>query len=697
MKRIVFMLSILVVAFSSEAQTNLDSIYSIWQNQSMPDTSRLQALHNYSKEYLNTKPDSAFYFAQMGFDFAKQRNMASYMIRALNIQANSFSTKRSFDSAIQYYEKSMAISVQTKDTKSEAQTLRSLGLMYQRISEYSTAIEYFRRALKINEASAYKFGIADNLNRIGDVYWRMSDLTTALNYWQQALRINEEIDNKDGIADDLNGIGIIHKRSANYVKALEYYHKSLEMYKTLENRRGEANLLFNIGIVHQQQGKLEEALSYFTQAKNIRLEFGEYEEASEEFSMLGEVYLAKEELHKALEHFQIAYKYAVNFKMKLIQAGTSISIGQVYIQLNNQTEAQHWCKSGLSMAIEISALEEQKAGCKCLYDSYRTQGNSDKALEYNELLNAIQDSLDSKETARELQQMEFEKEMFADSIAKVEEDRLLQEAHTEEVRKKDTTRNVAFGVGIVLFILAGGLYTRIRYIRKSKAVLQVEKDRSENLLLNILPEEIAQELKEKGKADARDFEMVSILFTDFKDFTEQSAKLSAAELVHEINHCFEAFDGIIEKYNVEKIKTIGDAYMAAGGLPVPADNSVKNTVLAALEMQAFISTRKAANDAEGKPAFEMRVGIHTGPVVAGIVGVKKFQYDIWGDTVNTASRIESNGQAGKVNISQATYELLKDDPDFAFESRGKIEAKGKGEIEMYFVKNRESLDDQAKS
>ena len=204
----------------------------------------------------------------------------------------------------------------------------------------------------------------------------------------------------------------------------------------------------------------------------------------------------------------------------------------------------------------------------------------------------------------------------------------------------------------------------------------------------------------RDKADARDFEMVSILFTDFKGFTEQSAKLSAAELVHEINHCFEAFDGIIEKYKVEKIKTIGDAYMAAGGLPVPTDDSVKNTVLAALEMQTFIGKRKAEMDAAGKPAFEMRVGIHTGPVVAGIVGVKKFQYDIWGDTVNTASRIESNGEAGKVNISQATYELLKNTerptlslskgstgPEFSFESRGKIQAKGKGEIEMWFVRN----------
>ena len=250
---------------------------------------------------------------------------------------------------------------------------------------------------------------------------------------------------------------------------------------------------------------------------------------------------------------------------------------------------------------------------------------------------------------------------------------------------ENAIQNMLIGTSFFVFILAGGFYNRLQYVRRSKATLQMEKDRSDFLLLNILPKEIAQELKVKGKADARDFEMVSILFTDFKGFTEQSCKLSSTDLVNEINHCFKAFDHIIEKYGIEKIKTFGDAYMAAGGLPAPNQESIKNTILAALEMQAFIVDRKLEMDKKELPAFEMRVGVHTGPVVAGIVGVKKFQYDIWGDTVNTASRMESSGEVGKVNISQTTYELLKDDTDFIFESRGMIEVKGKGEIEMYFV------------
>jgi class 3 adenylate cyclase len=234
-------------------------------------------------------------------------------------------------------------------------------------------------------------------------------------------------------------------------------------------------------------------------------------------------------------------------------------------------------------------------------------------------------------------------------------------------------------------VIAIGIWSRLNYTKKSKAILQIEKDRSEHLLLNILPEEIADELKAKGFVDAQDFETASILFTDFKSFTETAAKLTPQALVEEINVCFKVFDGIMEKYTIEKIKTIGDAYMAAGGLPKPDSNAIKNTIFAALEMQDFITQHKKDNNALHKPAFEMRVGIHVGPVVAGIVGVKKFQYDIWGDTVNIASRVESNGDIGKVNISQATYEFVKNEPKFSFEHRGKIQAKGKGEMDMYFV------------
>ena len=239
--------------------------------------------------------------------------------------------------------------------------------------------------------------------------------------------------------------------------------------------------------------------------------------------------------------------------------------------------------------------------------------------------------------------------------------------------------------------------------------LRAEKKRSDTLLLNILPSEVAEELKANGTAPARAIDQVTILFTDFKDFTAMSERVSATTLVRDLNECFSAFDRICEKHGIEKIKTIGDAYMAAGGLPTPNTTHALDVLRAALEIRDFIDEGKARKIAAGLPYFEIRIGIHTGPVVAGIVGVKKFQYDIWGDTVNTASRMESSGEVGQVNISGATYALVKDvarsqlsvvraragrrttgkqqrtTPAFIFTPRGKIQAKGKGEMEMYFV------------
>ncbi len=252
-------------------------------------------------------------------------------------------------------------------------------------------------------------------------------------------------------------------------------------------------------------------------------------------------------------------------------------------------------------------------------------------------------------------------------------------------------------------VVVGGTLLYIRNLRRQKEVLEKtvalrtrelsrEKDRSEELLNNILPTNVATELKLRGHAEAKHFEQVTVLFSDFKEFTRVAEQLSAAELVEELNVCFNAFDRIMEKYGVEKIKTIGDAYMAAGGVPDPSGGMPRAVVLAGLEMQQIMRERRAERKAQGKTAFEMRVGIHTGPVVAGIVGRRKFAYDIWGDTVNIASRMESSSEPGEVNISSATHALVKDEADLVFTSRGLVSAKGKGELEMYFVRARSIAD-----
>jgi len=253
-------------------------------------------------------------------------------------------------------------------------------------------------------------------------------------------------------------------------------------------------------------------------------------------------------------------------------------------------------------------------------------------------------------------------------------------------------------MGMCGLFLLGFMYTFFRYriytIEKRRGELervvdirtqelQKEKQKSDELLLNILPSETAEELKQFGKAKAKKYESVTVFFSDFKDFSKIAERLSPEELVAEIDLCFRTFDEIMEMYGLEKIKTIGDAYMCAGGMNNSEKNEAVMVVRAALEIQSYMNALAYERKEKNEIFFEARIGIHTGSVVAGIVGIKKFAYDIWGDTVNIAARMEGNGEVGKVNISEATYQLIKE--EFNCTYRGKMEVKNKGMVDMYFV------------
>jgi adenylate cyclase len=549
---------------------------------------------------------------------------------------------RNSPQSVKYFQKSLKISEEISDQKLVNESLYAIGHYYYRTGDYVQALHYFQRNMKVVEETGNKGRMADLVSFIGLIYNKTDNTPKALEYHQKHLQIAEEIGDQVRMSIALSNIGSAYSSMGNYSKAMEFFQKGLQLTQKLNRKTGIAYALDNMGLEYQKQGDYSKALDYYKRSLNIRIEVGEKGDISNSHIMFGDLY------------------NLMGLHSKAVEA----------------------CKQALILAERI---QTEKNSCACLYEAYKALGNGIQALEYHERMLVLDDSLKIGETSKKLQQMEFAQKMLADSLTQVEKDLRVQMAHEAESRKKDRTRNVLAGSGFLLLLLAGGLYSRWRHVRKSRAEISKEKDRSENLLLNILPAEIAEELKANGEAAARDFEHVSILFTDFKEFTQLSEKLGAKELVAEINYCFRAFDSICEKYTIEKIKTIGDSYMAAGGLPVPAEDSARNTVLAGLEMAAVIQERRREREAGGQQAFEMRVGINTGPVVAGIVGVKKFQYDIWGDTVNTASRMESHGEIGKVNISQHTYDLLKADSMFNFTARGKIEVKGKGEVKMYFV------------
>jgi adenylate cyclase len=603
--RNILLVLLLVTTTQLSAQNSLDSLYSIWEDTSKPDSVRSEAYLDYIwYGFAYSKPDSAIDLADKLILFSERTSSLEVTRSAYNVQG------------VAYYVKG--------DNKS--------------------ALRLWRRSLKIAEQTGNLSAISASLSNIGNVYSDLGDFTMALEMYDRSLKISEKLSDDHGIALNLGNQGTIYHEQKKYPKALDAYLRSLKTEEELEGN-GSVSTLSNIGAVYSAQGEFQKALDYYARGLKVSEETGD-------------------------------------------KGGLTLIIlnsGIVKYKQKDYSQAIDLFEKGLNLSLEIGSLNNQKTACDQLYMCHKELGNDTRALEYLEQVQTMNKNQNNQEIVKQLQQIKFSEQMLRDSVNQADADRIVKEAHNEAVQKKNRTQNWLIVAGLVVLIMALSLLVRVRYIRKSRATLQVEKDQSEYLLLNILPADIATELKVKGHADARDYKNVSILFTDFKGFTAASEKLSAQELVAEINVCFKAFDLIMEKYQVEKIKTIGDAYMAAGGLPVPNDKSVKNTVLSAIEIQAFIAKRKAKNDALNKPAFEMRVGIHTGPIVAGIVGVKKFAYDIWGDAVNTASRMESSGAVGQVNVSQSTYESLKGDIQFKFESRGKIEAKGKGEMEMYFV------------
>jgi class 3 adenylate cyclase len=287
----------------------------------------------------------------------------------------------------------------------------------------------------------------------------------------------------------------------------------------------------------------------------------------------------------------------------------------------------------------------------------------------------------TKQKVAEMQStFDFKKKRQKDSLLNEKEKLRSELAFKDALHKRKNERNIFIICVFGILVLMGGLWSRLRYIKRTASEIKNEKARSEDLLLNILPFEVAEELKTKGSAEAKQFDNVTVLLTDFVNFTHAVENMTPQTLIDELHACFKKFDEIVRKFKIEKIKTSGDSYLAVCGLPLSDPNHAENMVNAAIEINNFMQERY---EQLGEKTFRIRIGINSGSVIAGIVGVDKFAYDIWGDTVNIAARMEQNSHPGKINISGSTYELVKDKFDCTY--RGKIEAKNKGEIDMYFI------------
>ncbi|MBL7954569.1 MAG: tetratricopeptide repeat protein [Flavobacteriales bacterium] len=552
-----------------------------------------------------------------------------------------------------------------------AEALKNLGHGHLQREEYGVARVHFQRSLDAWDHLGRKDQLIKLHQSLSYCAQQSSDFPVALEHSLAQLRLVEQMGDRRAGAAIKSTIGNIHDQMENADEAERWQKEALHTYEELNDSLGIAQASNNLGNTLDAHGKGDEALTHLERALAIARALDNPMGVAICKGAIANHYQRNEDFEKALAMNREVIAFFEELDDPFSLAAANINTGEILTHLERYEEAKDHLRRGLSLSRPIGAKQWITNAHAGLYDVAMKEGNADSALvhftKYVDYRDSIQNEANTRKAVQLQMQYDFEKK---EAVAKA--------AHEVEVRRQKLVRNGFVGGFVLVALFAGVFLAQRNRIGKEKA-------RSEELLLNILPEEVAEELKAKGEAEAVQIDQVTVLFTDFKGFTAMSEVVTPSQLVKDLNECFSAFDRITEKYGIEKIKTIGDAYMAAGGLPTPNSTHAMDVLMAALEMREFIAVGKAQKQAAGQPYFEIRIGIHTGPVVAGIVGVKKFQYDIWGDTVNTASRMESSGEVGQVNISEATYVLVKNDASFTFTPRGKVQAKGKGELEMYFV------------
>jgi adenylate cyclase len=493
----------------------------------------------------------------------------------------------------------------------------------QKKGDLSLALENYLIAAEIATVENNILFLGKAYGSLAGVYAIMGNSKTSIRYFKKSLTIFEAENDSMRYAITLENMGDLYLDQKMPDSALIYFHLSEPIFSALKFQLGLAYNLGNTGVAYLQQNRNDLAETYINQALEILFELEDYSPICIYLIHMADIYVDKGDLIKATDFAKRSLSLSTKIGLKQQVSEASLKLSEIHELADNKAESLYFYKQHIAYRDSVVNIEK-------------------------------------------VQQISNMRTNFEVSQKQTEVDLLNQQKANQKV--------LIFGL-IAILAMTGFYYSTI-----TKA-----KRRSDDLLLNILPSGTAEELKESGKVKAKKFDSITVMFTDFEAFTKYSQKLSPEVLVQSVDYYFSKFDEIIDEYGLEKIKTIGDAYMCAGGLPLETKDHPEKIINAAFEISKFIHASKDSNLGE-LAHFNIRIGINTGPVVAGVVGSKKFAYDIWGDTVNVASRMESNSKEGKINISHNTYLLIKD--NYECEYRGEIDVKNKGMMKMYYVNGR---------
>ena len=594
----------------------------------------------------------------------------------------------------------------SSDWNSVLWSLQQKAKIKHKLGEYNAEILISKDIVELADSMDLKDAEITAINNLAYAYRFAGKYDEALAYLVPLISKNDS----ETDAFIYQNIAILHQNKRELPLANENFLKAKRIHKKNKNYYYQSYLLDFIALMNYQESDFHNALLYNEESIILAKKHG-----------IGDVYQSAHYTRALINQGLYEYEDALANMNRYLEIKDSlqtikdrsrseIELQQLFLDRTEDEVQMHFVSEEIKDLEILRLIAERDADEERLKrfrsDSLLTkQQIITQALQLKEIQNQLElqkQALALRERENEVRRLAElkEKQELALELERAErqkqEKNLLLEKQNGEIlelelnKRRQFNRNlIYFTIGllfvlllIILFYL--NLRKRKREIDVQRILIAAEKEKADKLLLNILPISVAEELKEKGKSVPRHYDVISIIFTDFAGFTKISEKLSPVQLVEKLDEIFLEFDLIVEKYGLNRIKTIGDAYMCAAGLPDEDPKHAENAVKAAVEMRDFVDQFNLKLPPKD-PKWNIRIGVNTGPVVAGVVGIRKFAYDIWGDTVNTASRMESSGEIGKVNISQNTYALIKDDPQFSFEPRGKVQAKGKGEMNMYFV------------
>jgi adenylate cyclase len=585
-----------------------------------------------------------------------------------------------FPAALENFQKSLAIYEKLGSAEGIARNLGNIGGMYWNLSDYAQALEYYQKTLHIYETLGETDSIAKVLGNMGAVYSSMADYARALEYLQRALTMYEQLNSKHGVAINLGNIGLVYSSLSDYTHALEYYQKSLAMYEELGDTKGIASMFGNIGNIHHNRSDYTQAFEYIHKSLALHEKLDKKDGILGNLGNIGMLHYKLLDYSKALEYLKKALAIAEEIGSKDSMTLCIGNIGGIYASKEfdgyDPTIAEEFMMKAIAMNGETGAIGKNIDVFQNLANLYEGMERWKEANEYNKKYYELEKQVESDEAKKQASILEQQRQAAE------------REKHLELERMRTTAEK--------------------------------------RILNNILPEEITNRLIQGENPIADHFDSVSVLFMDIVDFTPLASSITAQQLVHLLNAIFSAADSVMREFGMEKIKTIGDAYMAVAGAPVLQHDHAQRAGQAALKLLdvmenlvvTFPENYGDRSWIQSIPEIQVRIGLHCGSAAAGVVGENKFLYDLWGDAVNTASRMESHGEAGKIHVSEEFLKrllmernqwlmdngewLIEEANDFSSFAinhspstinnlpltiipRGEMEIKGKGMMKTYFL------------